>query len=174
MPRVKCMRCGCIVCTHCQQPKLVSCTTCHWHYGEYLETPRVLQPNPYAQECDYCGQAPVKGACHMCNRPLCDNCSMNQMPPACWVCPSKGAPQRTHLGVPEAPRHLGSSFHRLVTQDPQQVAQEADRLTHEAGRGRLTNGAWVFGQRNSVTGHVHIAGEWWQQGRSAGSSSSHQ
>ena len=113
----------------------------------HLETPRVLQPNPDARECDYCGKTPIKGACHMCNRPLCDTCSMNQMPPACWVCPSKGALQKTHLGVPEAPRHVGSSYHRLVTQDPWQVAQEADRLTQEAGRGRLMNGSWVLGRR---------------------------
>ena len=80
-----------------------------------------------------------------------------------------------HLGIPEPARRSGSSFHRLISQDAGQVAETADLLTRQAGRGRLTGGAWVFEHRNSVAGHVHVAGEWWKNGgphNSAGSSSS--
>ena len=39
MPRIRCVRCGYIFCTHCQQPKLVSCTTCYWRYGASGDSP---------------------------------------------------------------------------------------------------------------------------------------
>jgi hypothetical protein len=177
-PRVKCMRCGDIVCaSYCQQPELVSCKQCYWRHGEFLATPRILPQDPNAQECHYCRTTALKGACYMCNRPLCENCSMDQMPPACWQCPSIGAEQRVHLGVPPAPRRHGSTFHQLISQDPAQLSREADQLTKQAGRGRLMTGGYVPEHRLSARGHVHTAGEWWRESTrhnsGGGSSSSH-
>jgi hypothetical protein len=163
--RIRCLPCQSAVCRQwCQYLEHVLCQQCFRVHGTKLQEPLTIALVPNPGVCHTCGDSGnIVGPCARCNRWLCIQCSVDQLPPRCVQCPAimgaSGGCTGMSQKVPSQVRRPGSVFDTIVRAPLDRLWASADQATHRAGTGRYSSGQYTAATRAAGQGFVHRAGQ---------------